>query len=76
MVQSLITPVDFESLGNDFEKIQKKFQKHFPQTEQEIQDALEKYPYPDERIGMRDADVETVKELFSDKQLAQLAYLK
>lgn len=76
MVQSLITPVDFDTLRTDFEKIQKKFLKHCPQTEHEIQDALEKYPYPIERIRMRDADVETVKELFSDKQLAQLAYLK
>ncbi len=76
MVNSLITPVDFNLLADEFDKLEEKFTKHLPQTKQEIKEALQKYPYPKGNILPKGSDVETVEDLFSDKQLAQLAYLK
>ena len=76
MVNSLITPVDFNLLAEEFEKLENKFTKHLPQTDEEIKEALKKYPYPKGDILPKGSDVETVEDLFSDKQLAQLAYLK
>ena len=76
MVNSLITPVDFNLLADEFDKLEKKFTKNLPQTDEEIKEALKKYPYPKGDILPKGSDVETVEDLFSEKQLAQLAYLK
>ncbi|HTO17142.1 MAG TPA: DNA methyltransferase [Edaphocola sp.] len=76
MVNSLIAPVKMDELHLEFEKIKKKFEKNCPKTDEEINEAKIKYKYPNVRVGMRGADVETVEDLFTDKQIAQLAYLK
>lgn len=76
MVNSLITPVDFNLLADEFDTLEKEFTKHLPQTDKEIKEALQKYPYPKGDILPKGSDVETVEDLFSEKQLAQLAYLK
>lgn len=76
ITKSLVTPVDFHELQAEFEKIKKKFQDSVPQTNKEIEDALTKYPYPSGISLSKDADVNTIEELFTPKQLAQLAYLK
>ena len=76
IVNALITPVNFNKLDNQYEKIKKAFNKNSPQTKQEIIKAKQKYPYPANHICMKGADVKTVEELFSNKQLAQLAFLK
>ena len=76
LVSSLIAPVDINELTNEFEKIKKKFLKNCPKNKDEIHLALEKYPYPKNIQLSKDADVSSIEELFTKKQLAQLAYLK
>lgn len=76
IVNNLIAPVKFNELQKEFEIIENKFNKDCPKTEEDIKKAKEKYHYPTEHICMKGADVETVEDLFSDKQLAQLAFLK
>jgi len=76
IVSSLITPVKFDELQNEFEIIEKKFKKDCPVNDDDIEKAKTKYPLPKAHICMKGADVETVEDLFSDKQLAQLAFLK
>lgn len=76
IVKCLITPVKFDDLQNEFDLIEKRFQKNCPYTKKEIIEAKTKYLYPNVKILMKDSDVGTVEELFSDKQIAQLAFLK
>lgn len=76
IVNSLITPTDFEIMQNELDKIQKAFSKNCPKTKKDIKEAKKKYKFPSAYIKMKDADVEKVEELFSDKQLTQLALLK
>jgi DNA modification methylase len=76
ITKSLVTPVDFTELNNEFEKVKKKFLKNTPRSKDEIEIALEKYPYPKNISLTKDADVDSIEELFTDKQLAQLAFLK
>jgi len=76
ITQSLIAPVDFTELNDEFDKIKKQFLKSIPQTIDEIEEALEKYPYPKDIPLTKDADVDSIEELFTNKQLAQLAFLK
>jgi len=75
-VKALTVPVDFDLFHDEYEKLIEKFKKHCPVSMEEIQKAKEKYPYPTDSICMKGSDVETVDQLFSDKQLAQLGYLK
>lgn len=76
LVNSLIAPVDFDELSAAFERVKTEYQKQKPTTEIEIQKALKKYPYPQGLRLPKGSDVETVEQLFSDKQLAQLGLLK
>ncbi len=76
LVKNLIRPVDLRALKEEFQKVKKKFERNKPQTEDEIEEALNKYPYPSGNKLMKNADVDSVEELFTNEQLAQLAYLK
>lgn len=76
IVKSLAAPVNIPNLAREFECIKKEFEKHRPQTKTEISHVLKKYSYPKGIRLSKDADVETIEKLFSEKQLAQLAYLK
>ena len=76
IVQSLIAPVEESKLAEAFERVKTEYQKNEPETEEEIAKALEKYPYPTGLQLPTGSDVNTVEQLFSDKQLAQLALLK
>lgn len=83
LVESLTAPVITENqavedipLVKAFEKIKKQFEKHCPTTDDEIIQALEKYPYPQGVVLPKGSDVETIEQLFSPKQKAQLALLK
>jgi len=76
IVNSLITPINFHELHNEYEKIEAEFNKNAPETEDEIIKAKNQYPYPTDYICMKSADVENVEDLFSDKQITQLAFLK
>ncbi|RKZ80970.1 MAG: DNA methylase [Candidatus Parabeggiatoa sp. nov. 1] len=76
LVDSLATPVDLDKLGQAFEKIKHQFEQKCPTTDDEIALALEKYPYPTGLVLPKSSDVETIEQLFSPKQKAQLAFLK
>ncbi|MDO4881500.1 MAG: DNA methyltransferase [Capnocytophaga sp.] len=76
LVSALTCPVDFDVLYEEYSILINKFKKKCPQTKEEIKKAKQKYPYPTNEIGMKGADVATVDKLFSDKQLAQLGFLK
>ncbi|MDB9454043.1 DNA methyltransferase [Dolichospermum circinale] len=76
IVNSLITPVDFDELSVAFAKVKTEYENKEPKTETDIQKALIKYPYPQGLQLPKGSDVETVEQLFSDKQLAQLGLLK
>jgi DNA modification methylase len=76
IVKNLIQPVKSIELLSAFEKIRDEFNKHYPKTEKEIQEALKKYSYPKGIPLMKNADVDSIEKLFSPAQVAQLAYLK
>ncbi|MFK5970288.1 MAG: type I restriction enzyme HsdR N-terminal domain-containing protein [Candidatus Marithrix sp.] len=76
LVDSLATPVNLDKLGQAFEKIKNQFEKTCPTTDEEILQALEKYPYPTGLVLPKNSDVDTIEQLFSSKQKAQLAFLK
>lgn len=76
LVNSLITPVDFDELSAAFARVKTEYENKEPKTEADIKKALIKYPYPQGLQLPKGSDVETVEQLFSDKQLAQLGLLK
>lgn len=76
MVRALIAPVKLTELVEAFERVKKTYLDHEPKTKNEIKEALNTYPYPKGINMPKGSDVDTVEELFTDKQLAQLAYLK
>jgi 16S rRNA G966 N2-methylase RsmD len=76
IVKSLIAPVKSEDLAEAFDRVKKGYIKDAPITEEDISKALKKYPYPKGFALPRGSDVQTVEELFSRKQLAQLGLLK
>ncbi|MGI0482152.1 DNA methyltransferase [Geminocystis sp. CENA526] len=76
LVNSLISPVNFDELNKAFERVKSAYQKNEPTSEEDIKKALKKYPYPQGLKLPKGSDVDTIEKLFSDKQLAQLAFLK
>lgn len=76
IVQSLIAPVKQHELDDAFDRVKSEYKKKEPRTPQEIAKALKKYPYPKGVILPKGSDVETIEQLFTDKQLAELALLK
>ena len=76
MVQTLVQPVDLNELSAAYNRVVSQFRRLAPQSEDEIQAAKQKYTYPHSIPLPRDSDVDTIEELFSDQQLAELALLK
>jgi len=76
IVNSLVAPVKQSEFVESYDKVKKEYLKNEPKTEEEIKKALLKYPYPKGIVLPKGSDVESVEDLFSDKQIAQLAYLK
>ena len=76
LVNSLIAPVKQAELTDAFDRIKNEYLKKEPKTDEEIEKALKKYPYPKGIILPKGSDVDTIEKLFSRKQLAQLALLK
>jgi hypothetical protein len=75
-VEGLITSVKIGELESSFNKIKETYLAHEPQTEEQIESALKKYSYPKNMALSKGSDVGSIEQLFSKKQLAQLAYLK
>ncbi|MBI5675864.1 MAG: type I restriction enzyme HsdR N-terminal domain-containing protein [Nitrospirae bacterium] len=76
MVQSLIASVKPAEFSEAFQRVKTAYEKDAPETEDEIMKALKKYPYPKGFRLPKGSDVAIVEGLFTDKQLAQLAFLK
>jgi len=76
IVQSLIAPIKNSELRIAFEEIKKEYVKNEPTTEEDIKKALKKYLGPKPFKLPKGSDVETVDQLFNDKQTAQLSFLK
>lgn len=76
IVDSLLAPVNVSKLTEAFDRVRTEYIKKEPKTEEQIQKALLKYPYPKNMKLPKGSDVDTVDQLFSSKQLAQLSLLK
>jgi len=76
IVQALIAPVTPNELSNAFDRVTKEYREKEPKTDAQVAKALKKYPYPKGIVLPKGSDVETIEDLFSRKQLAQLALLK
>ena len=76
MVQALAAPVKISELAEAFERVKKEYIKVEPKTKAEISAILKKYPYPKGFVLPKGSDVGTIENLFSKKQLAELALLK
>lgn len=76
IVQALIAPVSENELDDAFNRVKNEYLANKPETPLQIARALKKYQYPKGFSLPKGSDVETVEQLFSEKQLAQLAFLK
>lgn len=76
MVDALTTDVSQQELIIAFNEIKAKYLKNEPKTEEEINEAILKYPQPKPIKLARGSDVSTADLLFSNKQKAQLGLLK
>ncbi|WP_373478733.1 DNA methyltransferase [Geminocystis sp.] len=76
MVDSLSVPVKINEFKQAFERVKLAYQKGEPTTEEEIQKTLKKYPYPKGLKLPKGSDVTNIEDLFTNKQIAQLAFLK
>lgn len=76
MVDALTTNVKQHELTTAFNEIKTKYLKKEPKTEEEIKEAILKYPQPKPIKLAKGSDVSTADLLFSDKQKAQLGLLK
>lgn len=76
MVEALAAPVKTDDVGKAFEQIKKHYTAQEPTTDEAIAKILQTYPYPKGLSLPKGSDVETIEQLFSPKQLAQLALLK
>ncbi|MGB3208093.1 MAG: DNA methyltransferase [Crinalium sp.] len=76
LVQSLIAPIDQDDFTEAFERVRTEYQNQEPVSEKDIDKVLKKYPYPQGIVLPKNSDVDTIEELFTKKQLAQLALLK
>ncbi|MDR0408998.1 MAG: type I restriction enzyme HsdR N-terminal domain-containing protein, partial [Spirochaetaceae bacterium] len=76
MTKAMLFPAKREELMDCFTKIKDEYIRLEPKTNAEIDAAIKKYKGPKDLPLPKGSDVQTVKELFTDEQLAQLALLK
>lgn len=76
IVEGLIAPVNIGDLYETFTEIKNKLHQNLPIRQEQIKSYLEKYSYPTGIELPRSSDVTVIEDLFTQKQLAQLAYLK
>lgn len=75
-VKTLIQPIDMSSIQEEFDSIKKTFNSLKPETEEEVEECLERYPHPQGIRLPKSSDVETIEQLFTPRQLAHLSLLK
>ena len=76
MVRTLAQPIDMDELDAGYNQVVSQFKCLVPKSDSEIRSALGKYPYPRGIRLPKGSDVDTIEQLFSDRQLAELALLK
>jgi 16S rRNA G966 N2-methylase RsmD len=76
IVRALLAPVNINELGESYQRVRAEYRKKEPQTKTELAKILKEYPGPKNLPLPKGSDVETVPELFSPEQTAQLALLK
>lgn len=76
IVNALIAPIKQGELLEAFNRVKAAYEKMEPLTKEEINKVLRKYEYPKGFNLPKGSDVEVIEELFTEKQLAQLAMLK
>jgi len=76
MVSSLVAPINPSELVEAFDRVKTAFIKSAPKTKEEIKKGLKKYKYPKNFKLPKGSDVEMIQDLFTEKQLVQLAFLK
>lgn len=76
IVQALVTPLKISELSEAFERVKTEYLREAPTSKAMINKLISKYPYPQGIKLPKGSDVGTIEELFSKKQLAQLALLK
>jgi hypothetical protein len=76
IMQSLIAPIKLSELMDAYNRVCKEYEKKEPKNENDIEKVLKKYPLPKNLTLPKGSDVNTINELFSKFQMAQLALLK
>jgi len=76
IMESLITPVSLSILSEAYIRICKEFNNKKPKTKKDIENIIRNYPVPKQLVLPKGSDVSTVTELFTDKQMSELALLK
>ncbi|MDR1866182.1 MAG: type I restriction enzyme HsdR N-terminal domain-containing protein [Bacteroidales bacterium] len=76
MVRALIAPVKHSELTEAFNSVKNEYMKLAPHDETSVQKTLKKYACPKDVPLPKSSDVKTIEQLFSEKQMAELALLK
>ncbi|MDR0560230.1 MAG: type I restriction enzyme HsdR N-terminal domain-containing protein [Prevotellaceae bacterium] len=76
IVKSLLAPVSLKELSEAYIKTSNEYKKNEPKSDKDIERILKKYWRPKDLPLPKSSDVETVSQLFTEKQTAQLALLK
>jgi DNA modification methylase len=76
IVRALLAPVNISRLTESYRKVMAEYIKNEPKNQKDIAKILEANPGPKNLPLPKGSDVETVPELFSREQMAQLALLK
>jgi DNA modification methylase len=76
IAQSLAIPVNLADFGQAFNEVKSEYIKREPKIDEEVEKALKKYRVPKNLPLPKGSDVKTVEQLFTKKQIAQLALLK
>ncbi|MCL1947041.1 MAG: type I restriction enzyme HsdR N-terminal domain-containing protein [Chitinivibrionia bacterium] len=76
LLNSLIAPINKNELSAAFEEVKTEYLKKEPKNNTEIKEILKNYPLPKDLKLPKGSDVDSVRKLFSDEQMAKLALLK
>lgn len=76
MVNSLIAPVKIAELTQAFNDVIAEYKSSEPHNDEDVKRLLKEYQYPKGIELPKASDVKYIEELFSDRQLAELALLK
>jgi phosphopantothenate synthetase len=76
IMRALITPVKHSELMEAYNKVSGEYKRKEPKIKKDIKEILKEYPCSKNLPLPKSSDVEYVCDLFSDKQMAELALQK